>query len=92
MNAQPAVMGLKIPWDSLGSAKLTIHDIQVELAVSLYTQGRLSLGKALELADMSLWEFRKLLTFRRISRHYDQQDLQKDVATLKEYGAHITNH
>ena len=76
MNAQPALMGLKVSQDIFNSAKLTIHDIQVELAVSLYTQGHLSLGKALELAEMSLWEFRKLLTFRRISLRYNGQDRQ----------------
>ena len=47
MNAQPAVTGLKISRDIFNSTKLTIHDVQVELAVNLYTQGRLSLGKAL---------------------------------------------
>jgi hypothetical protein len=34
---------------------------------SLYAQGRISIGKACELAEMSLWEFRQLLAFRRIS-------------------------
>jgi predicted HTH domain antitoxin len=86
MNAQPAVMELEISQDILDSARLTIQDLQVELAVSLYAQRRLSLGKARELAQMSLWEFRQLLAFRRISPHYDEQDLQEDVATLQELG------
>jgi len=31
------------------------------MAVHLYEQGRLSVGKARGLADMTLWEFRQLL-------------------------------
>ena len=56
------------------------------MAVLLYSQGRLSIGKARELADMSLWEFRQLLASRRISPHYDVADLEDDVATLKQMG------
>lgn len=39
---------------------------------------------ARELAGMSLWEFRQLLASRRISPHYDETDLQEDIATLRE--------
>ncbi|MDP2974609.1 MAG: UPF0175 family protein, partial [Anaerolineales bacterium] len=42
------------------------------------------IGKARELAGMSLWEFRQLLASRRISPHYDEMDLSEDVATLRE--------
>jgi len=38
--------------------------LKVELAVSLYAQGRLSVGKACELAGMSLWQFHHLLASR----------------------------
>ncbi len=77
---------LEISQDVLDSARLTLYDMKVELAVSLYAQGRLGIGKARELAEMSLWTFRQLLAFRRISPHYDEIDLQEDVATLKELG------
>ena len=60
--------------------------IKVELAVSLYAQNRLSIGKARELAGMSLWEFRQLLASRRISAHYDADDLKEDITTLHELG------
>jgi predicted HTH domain antitoxin len=35
---------------------------------------------------MTLWEFRQLLALRRISPHYDETDLDEDVATLGELG------
>ncbi len=75
---------LKIHQDILDSARLTINDLRTEIAVSLYAQRRLSIGKAHELADMSLWEFRQLLAFRRISPDYDVSDLDRDIATLQE--------
>ena len=69
---------LQIPQDILDSSRLTVSELKVELAVCLYTQRRLSIGKARELADMSLWEFRQLLASRRISPHYAETDLDED--------------
>ena len=74
----------EVPQEVLDSARLTPNQLKTELAVSLYAQGRLSLGKARELTDLSLWEFRQLLAARRIPVHYDLNDLQDDLATLKE--------
>lgn len=75
---------LEISQDILDSARLTLNDLKVEIAVSLYAQNRLSVGKARELAGMSLWEFRQLLGLRRISPHYDLDDLEQDLTTLRE--------
>jgi predicted HTH domain antitoxin len=77
---------LQVPQDILDSARLTVSELKIEMAVYLYTQGRLSVGKARELAEMSLWEFRQLLASRRISPHYDENDLDEDVAALRELG------
>jgi predicted HTH domain antitoxin len=77
---------LEISQDILDSARLTLAELKTEMAVALYAQGRLSIGKAREFAAMSLWEFRQLLASRRISPHYDAADLDEDVATLREMG------
>ena len=77
---------LEVDQDILDSARLTPSELKVEMAVHLYKEGRLSLGKARELADMTLWEFRQLLASRGISPHYDEADLDEDVATLRELG------
>jgi len=77
---------LEISQDILDSARLTISELQVEVAVYLYSQRRLSVGKARELAGMSLWEFRQLLASRHIPPHYDETDLDQDVATLQKMG------
>ncbi len=75
---------LQVPQDILDSSRLTISELKVEIAVYLYAQGRLSIGKARELAGMSLWEFRQLLASRRISPHYNEADLDEDMTTLRE--------
>jgi predicted HTH domain antitoxin len=69
----------EIPQDILDSAHLTAPEIKMELAIWLYAQGRLSSGKAHELAGMSLWEFRQVLSSRHIAVHYDTDDLQDDI-------------
>ncbi len=73
---------LTIPQDVLDSARLTAEEAKQELAVSLYANGRLSVGKARELADMSLWSFRHLLASRNIPVHYGLEDLKDDLNTL----------
>jgi predicted HTH domain antitoxin len=80
------MVNLSIPRDVLDSARLSPEAAQVELAVALYAQGRLSIGKARELANMSLWDFRQLLAARRVSPHYDSSDLEEDRDALRETG------
>jgi predicted HTH domain antitoxin len=77
---------LEIPQDVLDSARLSLDQVLVELAVHLYEQGRLSIGKAHELAGLSLWEFRQLLGFRQIPPHFAAEDLKQDLETLSELG------
>ena len=75
---------LEVLQDFIDTARLTKAELKVELAVSLYSQGRLSTGKARQLADIPLWEFRQLLASRRISPNYDQTDLDEDITSLRE--------
>jgi len=77
---------LVIPQEILDSARLSAGDLKTEIAVHLYANRRLSIGKAHELAGMALWEFRQLLASRRIPPHYDVEELYQDVATLRELG------
>ena len=60
--------------------------MKLELAVALYAQRRLSVGKARELAGLSLWEFRQILASRKIAPHYDTEDLNEDLETLRALG------
>lgn len=76
----------EVSQDILDSAHLTAPEVKLELAVWLYAQGRLSIGKARELAGVSLWEFRQILGLRRINAHYEKDDLQNDMAALDSLG------
>ena len=75
---------LEISQDILDSSRLTIDELRLELAISLYRQNRLSIGKARDLAGMSLWQFRQLIASRQIEPHYDLADLEEDMAILRE--------
>ena len=77
---------VELPQEILESARLTVPEVKVELALHLYARNRLSIGKARELAGMHLWEFRQLLASRRIPPHYDETDLADDIAVLREIG------
>jgi len=77
---------LEIPQAVLDSARLTLSELKLELALALYAQGRLSIGKARELAGGSLWELRQWLAARRIAPRYDVEDLKEDVAMLRALG------
>ena len=81
-----AVIELEVPQDILDSARLTPAEAVVELAVALYAEGRLSLGKARELARMPLWRFRQLLASREIAPHYDVTDVEDDLRAVRVLG------
>ncbi len=54
------------------------------IAVALYEKGRISLGKAAELAGVSRWEMSDILAAKRIPIQYYPEDLEEDIETLKE--------
>mgnify|MGYP000044180712 CR=1 FL=1 len=79
-------VSLEIPQEILHATKMTPQELKRELAVHLFQQGKLSFGKARELAEMSAWAFQQLLGSRGIPVHYDVQDYEEDRATLKALG------
>jgi predicted HTH domain antitoxin len=59
--------------------------LKLELAVSLYTQNALGLGKAAELAGMSRLDFNDVLAGRGVPMHYGQKELEEDLAYARSY-------
>ena len=57
-------------------------EVRRMLALFLYEHQRLSLGKALEMAEISYWEFSELNHQLGISIRYSQQDLEEDLNRL----------
>ncbi len=52
----------------------------------LFQMEKLSLGKAAEVARMDRLRFQQLLAGREIPVHYDVEDLEHDLETLKKLG------
>jgi predicted HTH domain antitoxin len=77
---------IEIPREVLHAARMTPEEMKRELAISLFQQGKLSFGKAREMAGMTVWGFQQLLGSRGLSVHYDIADYEEDLATLKTLG------
>ena len=77
-------LSLEIPDEILLAMRLppaeTKSRLKLELAVSLYAQDILSLGKAAELAGISRLQLNDALAKRRVPMHYTQDDLRDDLA------------
>ncbi len=62
---------------------LTEEEVLLELGIALYASGRLSFGKARELARLDWVQFRRLLAERNIPVHYQEADFEADLAAIK---------
>ncbi|MCX6040453.1 MAG: UPF0175 family protein [Caldilinea sp.] len=82
-----AMVQIEIPREVLHAARMTASELQRELAVHLFAEGKLSFGKAREVAHMGFWEFQQLLASRRIPVHYDIEEYEEDLATLSRLDA-----
>jgi len=74
---------IAIPREVLHTARMSPAEMKRELALTLFQQGRLSFGKARELADMTVWAFQQLLGSRGIPVHYDLEDYLEDQSALE---------
>ena len=78
-----ATISIEIPREVIHATRMTPGELKRELAIYLFQQGRLSFGKAREMAGMTLWAFQQTLGSREISIHYDVQDYEEDLITLR---------
>ena len=77
-----ATLSLDIPAEALASARMTLEDIRLELAILLFRLDRLSLGKAAEFALLPVGVFQNHLASRKVGPHYDVADALEDAAVL----------
>ena len=75
---------LDIPSEVLHATRLTQEQLKAELAVHLFEQGKLSFGKARQLAGMDVYQFMQLLGSRDIPIHYDVEDYEEDLKALEQ--------
>lgn len=77
---------LRIPdevQDALGVRRELAKEIVKRLAVSLYAEGKISLGKAVELSGVGYSAFLELLAGFGVDLNYDEEDLASDVEVLR---------
>lgn len=77
-----AAFTLNVPAEVLASARMTLDDIRLELAITLFRLDRLSMGKSAEFAGLSVGAFQSLLASRKIGPHYDAADALEDAESL----------
>lgn len=56
-----------------------IKEKNLEHAINLYQKGKVTGMKAAQLADVSLWQFYKILNEKGILLQYSQMDLEEDL-------------
>ena len=61
---------------------LGLKDYMVQEALKQYTEGKTSMEKAAELADVSIWKFLDVLKERRIPIRYDLDDIKKEIEEI----------
>ena len=65
------MIAIEIPREVIYATRMTPRELRQELAIHLFQQGKLSFGKAREMAGMTVWAFQQLLGSRGIPVHYD---------------------
>lgn len=79
-------MSVTIPDEILQTARMSEEELRQELAALLFQKDRLTLGQASRLAGMDLLRFQHLLASRGIPVHYDVEEFEQDLSTLRSLG------
>ncbi|NEO55199.1 MAG: UPF0175 family protein [Okeania sp. SIO3B5] len=79
-------MSVVIPDDVLLSARMSEAQLKLEIAIMLFQQDRISIGRARRLAGINLLEFQREISERGICIHYDVEEFEEDIKTLQEMG------
>jgi|LGVE01.1.fsa_nt_gb predicted HTH domain antitoxin len=58
--------------------------VRESLAIELYREGKISMGKAAEIAKLSRWEMFELLGRKEIPLQYYPEDFKQDIETLEK--------
>lgn len=78
-----AFMPLTVSDELLETAHLSEAELLREIAVTLFQQDRLSLGQAAAFAGLTQLDMQRILASRQIPLHYGADDLEHDLATVR---------
>jgi predicted HTH domain antitoxin len=80
----------EIPAELVVAAGLDAQNLSVEaarlLALELYREGKVSLGRAAELCHTPFEQFMEFAGRHEVPLHYDADDLEEDRRTLQRLG------
>jgi predicted HTH domain antitoxin len=68
----------------LPETKFSDGELKQELALSLYAARKVTIIQAVHIAGVGFFEFQGLLKERQIPQHYDVEDLEQDMRTIRE--------
>jgi predicted HTH domain antitoxin len=75
-------MVIEVP-ESIES-RFTPESVALNLAVGMFVSNEVTLGQGAQIARLSQSDFMDELCKRQIPLHYDEQDLDKDLKTLRK--------
>ena len=76
-------MNQLIPDDIVEATGMSENELKTEIAVHLFKLEKITLEQASRLVGMPRLQFQHLLASRRISLHYNIEDFENDLETLK---------
>ena len=80
-------ISVKVPRDLVRILKVRDEEIpklvRLYLAIELYRERKVSLGKAAEIAGVNKWEMMEILASKNIPIQYNVEDLENDTKTLE---------
>jgi len=77
-------MQIVFPDELTAGLSLTPENARIDLAIGLYADRRVTLGRAAKLADMNQSEFLRKLGALRIPMHYDLPEFEEDLMVVRE--------
>ena len=83
-------VSVEIPSELVSAAGLDARNLSVEtaglLALELYREDKVSLGRAAELCQMSVEQFMEFAAQHNVPLHYGSEELDEDRRTLERLG------
>ena len=65
-----------------------IETVKINYTIKLYQEGKISIGKAAEIADVDLWSFHDELLRLGISHPSEAEDINDDLALIRKRSVH----
>ncbi|MDX1941816.1 MAG: UPF0175 family protein [Saprospiraceae bacterium] len=76
-------MLIEISDEIVEQSNLTVEEIRLGIALWLFQEKKLSLGKCAKIAGLHKMQFQKELGKRKIPVHYTEEDFQRDLKSVK---------